>query len=472
MGGAKILVLFLWVFAVDGAEWPRAIQVVLENSRPLEASRGERLPLYILPISGALREVPLNEAQKILAQLAERGIGYTLPWSPGDRGKSLAEGLRIAKMAGETAQPVAVDATGCLDGFFNGDESTLHLDDSGKTFADLSFDANRKMGCPFALEGRVPVIKERIEYFLRGYAEAGAKIDFIFADWEIDGPIEWNDAWANSKKCTRCRSHIKEINDFRVFQKELRAIRSDLQRRCFAEPVKARNPRALVGNYAVYPHNGFRYWYDYFEKLPVGAPFQVDQKALYREWAHEFDATDYTVAMPVIYTWYPIFDWYSFANTDYRWFYNMLQEGSNAAKSAEIPLITFVHHATTAPPAKPDPAVKAFSPKMYQELLWHLLLRGHDGFFLWCMPEELAEETKLVHKVYADSLKHREILNGGEPISFETSKAPGSVISGLRLGKKVLVRRTDFGTDAKAVTIKVDGSEISVSPGEKMFTLP
>jgi hypothetical protein len=33
----------------------------------------------------------------------------------------------------------------------------------------------------------------------------------------------------------------------------------------------SRFPGVLVGNYVVYPHNGFRYWYDYFEGFVEGA---------------------------------------------------------------------------------------------------------------------------------------------------------------------------------------------------------
>ncbi|MCS1412162.1 MAG: hypothetical protein M2R45_05366 [Verrucomicrobia subdivision 3 bacterium] len=34
----------------------------------------------------------------------------------------------------------------------------------------------------------------------------------------------------------------------------------------FSEDLgRAYFPKALVGSYAVYPHKGHRYWYDYFE---------------------------------------------------------------------------------------------------------------------------------------------------------------------------------------------------------------
>lgn len=86
-------------------------------------------------------------------------------------------------------------------------------DQDGQPFYDDSF-GEQKMGCPFALDFRYPAIKEQVEYFLRGYKAAGIGVDFIFADWEIDGPIEWNDAWANSKKCRRCPGAYSEHRRF------------------------------------------------------------------------------------------------------------------------------------------------------------------------------------------------------------------------------------------------------------------
>lgn len=450
-------------------ELPAALRAVLASTHRLESARNRRLPLYILPISGAVRGLNDRRSKEVLAQLAARGIGYSVAWNPNDRDQTLAEGLRIARTARRIGLPVAVDATACIDGFFDGNPATLHLGEQDRPFADLSFDPVRKMGCPFALAGRVPAIRERLEFFLRGYARARVGIDFIFADWEIDGPLEWNEAWSNSKKCRRCRSRIEDLDDFREFQRQVRAIRSDLQRQVFAEPVKARFPRARVGNYGVYPHNGYRYWYDYYERLPEGAPFVADQKARYREWAHEFDPSGYTIAMPVVYTWYPIYGWYDFAHTDYRWFYNGLLVGSNAGKHTahHIPILPFVHRTITAPPSTPSPEVKPFSPGLYQELLWHLLLRGHDGFFLWCLPDELAEETRLVHEVYAASLNYREFLDRGEPVTFEVPPAPGPVISGLRLGRRVLVRRTDFGAHSGPVRLTVERYQLEVPPGLK-----
>jgi hypothetical protein len=233
-----------------------------------------------------------------------------------------------------------------------------------------------------------------------------------------------------------------------------------MQREVFAETVKAYFPKALIGNYSVYPHDGYRYWYDYYEEFAEGAPFRADQRAKYREWFHEFPLTGYTFAMPVAYTWYPTFGWYDFDDPDYRWFYNMLLVGTNACKStpADIPIITWGHWHTTAPPPEPTiPGLQQFSEAKYQELFWHLLLRGTDGLMMWCPAEETGQEMRLLQEVYAAALEYKEFLDEGEPVSFDVPSEPGPVVSGLRLGDRLLVRRTDFGDTQGPVKLEVDG---------------
>lgn len=447
-------------------KWPAHIQCVLDETTPLKYDRGRRLPLYLWNAMdpGTLDD---EKAIELVKTLNERGIGLIASWNPDKREKSLADALTIARAQKKLGLRVNINATKCLYSFFNGDERTAHVDDNGKPFWDESF-GKKKMGCPFAIDFRRPQIKEQIEYFIRAFKKEHLGVDFIFADWEIDGPIEFNHAHAASMRCKRCRQNIENIDDFGEFQRALRKLRSELQREVYAEPVKENFPGVLVGNYGVYPHNGYRYWYDYYEYYVDGQPYLADQRARYRQWYHEFPETDYTFAMPVIYTWRRIFDWYDYADTDYRWFYNMLLIASNAGRNtpADIPIISFVHWSTieTKPPTGPVPQL---SESIYQELLWHILLRGTDTFFLWCRREEAAKEIRLVHQVYAEAQQYGEFLSGGQPITFNVPKQPGPVISGLRLGDRVLVRRTDFGKTSGPVRINIENKtiEIGINPG-------
>jgi hypothetical protein len=301
-----------------------------------------------------------------------------------------------------------------------------------------------------------------VETFVKAYHEAGLPLDVVVADWEIDGPMCWNEAWEHAKRCQRCREHIPDIDDFRAFQKAYRAIRDDMQRECYAKVVRKYYPQALVGNYAEYPHNGWRYWYDYFEvdaKPPLS--IRLDQREPERPWCADFAAQGYTFAMPVVYTWYRIFDWYDFADADYRWFYSMLKVASNAGKSApaDLPIITFVHWHTTAPPKEPAQHVKQMSEKAYRELLWHMLLRGHDGLAMWCMPAETLKETLLVQQVFAESLAYSEFIEKGTPVCFDVPSQPGTIVSALRLGGRLLVRRTDFTGDGIHASLEVRQAE-------------
>ena len=101
------------------------------------------------------------------------------------------------------------------------------------------------------------------------------------------------------------------------------------------------------------------------------------------------------------------------------------------------------------------------SESAYKELLWHLLLRGHDTFFLWCMADELASEIRLVHEVCAAAARslrprgwlihpYRGFLERGEPVCFDVPQEPSTIISGLQLGDQVLVRRTEFESQSNS----------------------
>jgi hypothetical protein len=295
-------------------------------------------------------------------------------------------------------------------------------------------------------------------------------VEFIFVDWEVDGPLEVNKAYETSMKCSRCINHLGKDPEFHVFQKKLREMRSYLQYYTLSQPVLSRFPEALVGNYAVYPNDGYRYWYDYFEYYVDGQPCIEDQRAKYRVWYDDFPATGFTFAMPVSYTWARTFHWYDFENTDYRWFYNMLLVASNAGKSTprNIPVISWVHWHTIFYPGEPDPSVIQMSEGSYQELLWHMLLRGTNTLAMWCGTEENAKEVLLIHEVWAAAQEFGDFLDEGLPINFDVQSQPGTVISGLILNDQVLIRRTDFDENKEPVTILAGTTPVKVpySPGK------
>jgi len=454
--------------AQEKSPWNDRVQIVLDNAEPLKYSRGRRLPLYVWP---AMDPGKLDDAaaERLVRELDIRGIGLVCSWNMKNRDESLDRGLTIARAQKKLGLKVNINATALLYSFFNGDERTAHIDDSGKPFFDTSFGA-AKMGCPFAIDFRKQEIRDHVEYFVQKYKEAGLTVDFIFADWEIDGPLEVNRAMEASKKCTRCCEHLGEDFTFPEFQKTMREMRSYLQYYAYSEPVLSRFPDALVGNYAVYPNDGYRYWYDYFEYFVEGQPCKADQRTRYRQWYQDFPLTGYTFAMPVVYPWSPIYTWYDFENTDYRWFYNMLLCASNAGKSTPpgVPIISFVHWNTVVVNEKPDPSVKQMSEECYRELLWHMLLRGTDTFFMWSGAKEFPKEVRLVHEVYAAAQQYGEFLDRGMPVTFDVPDRPGTVISGLALGDRALIRRTDFGGNREPVKIRVGTRDVMVeyAPGE------
>ena len=452
---------------VAGIKWSDNIQVILDNTTPLKYSRGNRLPLYLWPAIDP-GELTDDSAEQLVNELNKRGVGLVCSWKIKDREKILSQGLTIARAQKKAGLRINIDATSLLNSFFNGDEKTAHIDKDGQPFFDDSFGPH-KMGCPFAIDFRKKEIRDRVEFFVKKYKEAGLPVDFIFTDWEIDGPIEVNRAFEASKKCTRCCRYLGKDFTFEDFQKSMRQMRAYLQYYSFSAPVLAQFPEALAGNYAVYPNDGYRYWYDYFEYYVNGQPYKADHNAKYRKWYNDFPLTGFTFAMPVVYTWSGIYKWYGFENSDYNWFYNMLLCASNAGKSTpqNIPVISFVHWNTIFAGVNRDSTIKQMSKASYQELLWHMLLRGTDTFFMWSDKKEFPEEVKLVHEVYAAAQQYGAFLDHGLPVTFDVPGKPGTVISGLALGDSLLVRRTDFGPDHDSVILMAGTKPVKIgyAPG-------
>jgi hypothetical protein len=96
-----------------------------------------------------------------------------------------------------------------------------------------------------------------------------------------------------------------------------------------------------------------------------------------------------------------------------------------------------------------------------------MLLRGTDTFFLWCGRQEAAKEIQLVHQVYAEAQQYGQFLSKGKPINFGVPRQPGTVVSGLKLADRVLVRRTDFKKTTEPVEITINNRRIKVgvAPG-------
>ncbi len=201
----------------------------------------------------------------------------------------------------------------------------------------------------------------------------------------------------------------------------------------------------------------------YFEKETPGAIYQKKHNALHRKWFDEFRYSGYNMAMPVIYTWYRFFSDYNFEPKEYRWFYPLMKEATSAGKNtpASIPVITFVHWQTVEKPQKTPDDFAPLNREKYKQLLWHLLLRGHDAFCLWSPIGEMAEEIKVVQEVYIESLKYNDFILKGKPVFWDVPEEPDTVISGLKLNNKILLIRTDF-KEPKEMKLRIDGKQIKV----------
>ncbi|MCK5802909.1 MAG: hypothetical protein KAI66_08755 [Lentisphaeria bacterium] len=448
---------------------------IIAGTQPLAHPRGNRIPFIVWRLTDLQGDDA--ELEHTLRELDARGIATVTTWHYGARDKDLPRCLHYAGILKRLGLPVVVNTTSVVNRFFNGDERTAHIDADGNPFFDLSHSERVKIGCPFAVEFRYQAIRAQVETYVKAHHERGLPLDILIADWEIDGPIEWNDAWTHAKRCTRCCKSIPDIDDFHAFQAAYRRIRNEMQRQCYADVVRSLYPNTLVGNYAEYPNDGRRHWYDYFEHPPKREhPHTLDHLDPVRPWINGFADTHYTFAMPVVYTWHRIHGWYPWPESDYRWFYSMLKVVTNSGRSAPaaLPVISFVHWHTTSPP-KNGSAAPQMSERAYSELLWHMFLRGHDALAMWCTDPETLKETQLVQTVYAQALEHAEFLDKGTPVLFDVPAEPGTVVSALKLGKRLLVRRTDFRPDPTPVQVNIDGVSVAIpaEPGNcQILQLP
>jgi hypothetical protein len=446
-------------------------KAVIEAVPPLSHPQGTRPPLFLwspdLP-AGASDD----QLEATLRALQARGLCPFLRWHH-DRAGSMQHIRRVAAIQKRLGMPVAIDATPISLGLFPPSDACSHRDAGGGRFrgSGLAWDP----GCPFAVEATNEGVRAAMEAYAKAHQDGGVPLDYWISDWELDGPNEWKQNWTLAKKCVTCREKIPDIDtNFGGFQAAVRKLRSEMQRKNFVEPVQARFPDVRIGNYAMNPHDGHRYYWDYYEEdafgkpnLTDGIPYRREQGALYRPWwPAEFDSSGYTLAAPVMYPWYHLFLNYTFADTDYRWFYGMLLEGSSVGRHtpAGTPLVPFVHWGPIVAFEKPADQPAGFAgltAEKYRELLWHLLLRGVDSFIQWA-PGDEPRELKPVHAVYAESLAYPEFFAHGTPVIFAVPDRPGAVVSALKWDGKLLVRRTDFVPNDKPVSVLVDGRQVTV----------
>ena len=79
------------------------------------------------------------------------------------------------------------------------------------------------------------------------------------------------------------------------------------------------------------------------------------------------------------------------------------------------------------------------------------------------MNQEAAKEIQLVHEVYAEAQQYGRFLSEGTPINFSVPMGAGTIVSGLKLKDRVLVRRTDFRETNEPVDITVGNGMIKVA---------
>lgn len=82
------------------------IHAIIEGTEPLEAPRGDRLPLYVWP-AHQLGTTNEDELVEILEALEARGMAAIASWQPNDPA-ALEEALRLGRLQSRLRLPISV----------------------------------------------------------------------------------------------------------------------------------------------------------------------------------------------------------------------------------------------------------------------------------------------------------------------------------------------------------------------------
>jgi hypothetical protein len=134
----------------------------------------------------------------------------------------------------------------------------------------------------------------------------------------------------------------------------------------------------------------------------------------------------------------------------------------NANKSPGVLSLAFVSRLVVD---NPDPRFRfGLSRPLYREFLRHALLRGSDGLYLFNLgypgspvtPTESFESVEDARAVYDELLAHREFLDHGRPMTYDTPPLGhnGAVWSGRCLPDRCLVRAVSLGTASHRLSLE------------------
>ena len=170
------------------AQYSENIEVVLENTKPLEYDRGGRLPLYLWPLIDPGELTP-TQAEALVADLDARGVALVAKWTKDNQKQSLELAMTIGRAQKKLGAGVHINAIDLLYSFFNGDESTAHIDADSNTFWDDGFGRKKDMGCPFAIDFRKDEIRERVEFYLLSFVQCSQVIDHCSSTFSITNNV-------------------------------------------------------------------------------------------------------------------------------------------------------------------------------------------------------------------------------------------------------------------------------------------
>jgi hypothetical protein len=421
---------------VADAKPVKIIDEILAKVPPLTHERGQRWPM-ILWEAGPFEPQPVAHYQALLA----RGLTQHIQMD--------AKHLEVAKAIQEAGSPVIMmqGQGGPWPGQLAGPREAWAHQFEG----DYKPKGYARPCLP--LHAGWVIQADRIREMMRQYRDAGVTVDAVWMDWEGD-PMYGHDAYEQATHCKRC----KELLDPQVlatreaFSRYSKRLTNDLLGTYQAAPVTEIFPRCQTTNWLTTistPERPLRSWGDNLMLPAMPSSFTATNPVAYGNtvfWKKVWQAE------------WPL----DREHVDQLYFHLLIRmvsdDQANAAKWA--PQLKCFPWVDRWCPDDEDPKIPIMSRERYREVLRHLWLRGVDGMQVFQPRRPGYEEIVLSEildavAVYDEMLAFRDLLDGGEPLTYDYPPVQSDAVvwSGLRLGDQAVIRAFKQGGGEAEVEI-------------------
>ncbi|HEY3396823.1 MAG TPA: hypothetical protein VGM19_04105 [Armatimonadota bacterium] len=451
--------LLLSLAAFGGAESPPeltwSVESLAQVVQPLTHPLGGRLPLFLwnfpLPRDDTLVAMRADgRLRRDIETLTARGFLPTVEigWDGTPAGA-----LAMAQTLQEAGQPVFV-----IFANLPGGSRALYPSGGLRSLAPDANRAGKLRWWPCLPQADPTAAAAGVRGLLERFRDAGIKVAGVWFDYE-GLPYPWAGVYEAQQRSAACRALYPAgvLEDDQRFIEYVYRLRSEALSRAMVDPVRQVFPGALVGNYDEWASSrATPYLANGGESLPprdLGRFSAAMPRAYASPWyLHQFfpEAAAVTAEQAD-----PIY---------FRLLLNTISS-ANANRQAGQLCVPFLARHDPFDPLQSGAARfgPGLSHRRYRELIWHLLLRGTDGFYLYPLGfpnsgvsmEDGFQTLEDTRAVYDQVLAQRRFLDEGRPMTEATAPPPqrGVIWSGLQRRHECLVRAFTLDNQAGEVTL-------------------